>query len=75
MKASSVPTGDETNAENGDAYGVMLGSALRQFVRYAASEVPLSMKHAEVGRQCRTFMKMAEDAQLSWKELGLSQQE
>ena len=33
------------------------------------------MKHAEVGRQCRTFMKMAEDAQLSWKELGLSQQE
>ena len=75
MKASSVPTGDETDVENGDAYGTMLGSALRQFVRYAASEVPLSMKHAEVGRQCRIFMKMAEDAQLSWKELGLSQQE
>lgn len=70
-----MPTGEEAAMESSGAYGAMLGSALRQFVRYAASEVPLSIKHAEVGRQCRTLIKMAEKARLSWKELGLSSQE
>lgn len=70
-----APTMKEPETETSGAYGTMLGSALRQFMRYAASEVPLSVKHAEVGRQCRTLMKMAEEAHLSGKDMGLSRQE
>ena len=70
-----TPAMKEPGPEDTGAYGIMLGRALRQFARYAASEIPLSLKHAEVGRQCRTFMKMAEEAHLSCKDMGLSQQE
>ena len=35
----------------------------------------LSAKHAETGRLCDTFRKMAEEEHLSRKDLGLSRQE
>lgn len=52
--------------------GVMLGNALRQFAQYAAGEVPLSVKHAETGRLCRTFLAMAREERLTPADMGLS---
>lgn len=52
--------------------GTMLGNALRQFAQYAASEVPLSVKHVETGRLCRTFLAMAREERLAPVDLGLS---
>lgn len=52
--------------------GVILGNALRQFAQYAAGEVPLSVKHAETGRLCRTFLAMAREEGFSPADMGLS---
>ena len=49
-----------------------LGEALRQFAQYAAGEVPLSVKHAETGRLCRTFLAMAQEEGFSPADMGLS---
>lgn len=53
-------------------HGIMRGNALRQFAQYAASEVPLSVKHVETGRLCRTFLAMAREEGLTPSDMGLS---
>lgn len=67
------PLPEESREDGASAgRGVMLGNALRQFAQYAAGEVPLSVKHAETGRLCRTFLAMAREERLTPADMGLS---
>lgn len=67
------PLPEESREDDASAgRGVMLGNALRQFAQYAAGEVPLSVKHAETGRLCRTLLAMAREEGFSPADMGLS---
>ena len=51
------------------------GNALRQFCRFAASEVPLSVRHVQVAEHCRRIMRQVKEIGMSMKDLGLDPQE
>lgn len=58
-----------------DVRAMMIGNTLRNFCRFAASESPLSNKHAEVGRLCASIMRRAAKEGITWDEMGLNPEE
>lgn len=55
--------------------GEMWGNMLRQFCRFAASEVPLSMGHMKVAEHCRRILQQVNTQGLGLDKLGLDPQE
>ena len=57
------------------APGKMWGNVLRHFCRFAASEVPLSFRHIQVGEHCRRIMEKVKEKGFHLEDLGLDPQE
>ena len=55
--------------------GKMWGSTLRHFCRFAASEVPLSIRHVKVAEHCRRIMQQAREQGIGLEEMELDPQE
>ena len=55
--------------------GEMWGNALRHFCRFAASEVPLSIRHVQVAEHCRRILQQTREQGMSFEDLGLDPQD
>ena len=53
----------------------MWGNTLRHFCRFAASEVPLSMRHVKVAEHCRKIIKQMRQQGYGLEDLGLDAQD
>lgn len=69
---SSIAMAEEIPTE---IRAVMIGHALKNFARYAASEVPLSEKHVEVSRLCSNILKRATQQNITPAQMGLTLEE
>ena len=53
----------------------MWGNTLRHFCRFAASEVPLSVRHVQVAEKCQKILRGVREHGLSMDDLGLDAQD
>lgn len=53
----------------------MWGNTLRHFCRFAASEVPLSVRHVQVAEHCRKIIRQLREQGCGLDDLGLDPQE
>ena len=65
----------EDGRQESEASSEMWGNALRHFCRFAASEVPLSVRHVQVAKHCQKILREAAERDLGADELGLNPQE
>jgi hypothetical protein len=56
-------------------HGKMWGNVLRHFCRFAASEVPLSVRHVQVAEHCRKIIRQLREQGCGLDDLGLDPQE
>ena len=75
LDGEKPPKHEEQQAEMQPVSKELWGNALRQFCRFAASEVPLSARHVQVAEHCRRFVKQAKEMGMSLEDLGLDPQE
>jgi hypothetical protein len=73
-EAEATPEG-KSQWEESELSGEMWGNTLRHFSRFAASEVPLSVRHVQVAKHCQKILREAADRGLGADELGLNPQE
>lgn len=66
---------EENREEDIRIPGELWGNTLRHFCRFAASEVPLSVRHIQVAEFCRKILEEKEGQGLSMDDLGLNQEE
>ena len=75
VKQPEKEKAEEKRQEEPEVSREMWGNALRHFCRFAASEVPLSVRHIQVAEQCRKILRQTQQMGLSMEELGLDLQE
>lgn len=73
-KAEAQAEGDPEAQDEAPVSGEVLGNALLHFCRFAASEVPLSIRHVQAAELCRRILQEAKDYGIAQEELGLDSQ-